>query len=63
MNNMDTPKEPNFQHILAEKREYYGHTEAAIEFAAEEYATQMAKYYATHELSKVHDLKGRISRE
>jgi hypothetical protein len=29
-----------FQEILKEKRDYYGNTEAAIEFAAEEYARQ-----------------------
>jgi len=29
-----------FQQILNEKRNHYGHTEAAIEFAAEEYARQ-----------------------
>lgn len=34
-------KEPDFQSILKEKRDYYGHTEAAIEFAASEYSRQM----------------------
>jgi hypothetical protein len=29
-----------FEYILKAKREYYGNTEAAIEFAAEEYARQ-----------------------
>jgi len=29
-----------FQEILKEKRDYYGNTEAAIEFAAEEFARQ-----------------------
>jgi hypothetical protein len=29
-----------FQEILKEKRDYYGNTEAAIEFAAEEFAQQ-----------------------
>jgi hypothetical protein len=29
-----------FEEILKEKREYYGNTEAAIEFAADEYARQ-----------------------
>jgi hypothetical protein len=31
----------DFQTILAEKRAYYGETEAAIEFAAEEFARQL----------------------
>lgn len=34
-------KEPDFQAILKGKRDYYGHTEAAIEFAASEYSRQM----------------------
>ena len=29
-----------FPEILKEKRDYYGYTEAAIEFAAEEYAKE-----------------------
>jgi hypothetical protein len=33
--------EPKFEEILAAKREYYGWTEAAIQFAAEEYARQL----------------------
>ncbi|PSR54145.1 hypothetical protein AHMF7605_11750 [Adhaeribacter arboris] len=37
-------KEPNFQEILKAKREYYGDTEAAIEFAAEEYARQLIEF-------------------
>lgn len=32
-----------FQEILKEKRDYYGNTEAAIEFAAEEYSAQCIK--------------------
>jgi hypothetical protein len=32
-----------FQDILKEKRGYYGNTEAAIEFAAEEYKNQFAQ--------------------
>jgi hypothetical protein len=31
----------SFPEILKEKRSYYGNTEAAIEFAAEEYARQL----------------------
>ena len=34
----------DFQTILAEKRKYYGHTEAAIEFAAEEFAIQQSHH-------------------
>jgi len=37
--------DPDFQKILAEKRAYYGNIEAAIEFAAEEYARQMVEQY------------------
>lgn len=33
--------EPKFEEILKAKREYYGYTEAAIQFAAEEYARQI----------------------
>ena len=33
-------EEPNFRKILKEKRYYYGLTEAAIEFAAEEFAKE-----------------------
>ncbi|TXE18596.1 hypothetical protein ES692_06015 [Psychroserpens burtonensis] len=32
-----------FQEILKKKRDYYGHTEAAIEFAAEEFSKQEFK--------------------
>ena len=32
-----------FQEILKAKRDYYGNTEAAIHFAAEEYARQYLK--------------------
>jgi hypothetical protein len=32
-----------FPDILKEKRDYYGNTEAAIEFAAEEYSQQNEK--------------------
>ena len=35
--------EPNFQKILKGRTEFYGKTEAAYEFAAEEYARQLAK--------------------
>jgi rubrerythrin len=33
--------EPKFEEILAAKRDYYGWTESAIHFAAEEYTRQM----------------------
>ena|ERR1035437_845033 len=33
--------EPKFEDILKDKRKYYGCTEAAIQFAAEEYARQL----------------------
>lgn len=33
--------EPNFQEILKSKIDYYGQTEAAYQFAAEEYARQL----------------------
>ena len=33
-------EEPNFKKILKAKRDYYGLTEAAIEFAAEEFARE-----------------------
>ena len=36
--------QPNFEQILAAKRDYYGHTEAAIEFAAGEYSRQWVQY-------------------
>lgn len=39
----------DFQKILAEKREYYGHTEAAIEFAAEEFARQAERNQYEHD--------------
>jgi len=35
--------EPDFQQILKDKTDYYGKTEAAYQFAAEEYARQMIK--------------------
>ena len=35
--------EPNFQTILKGKTDYYGKTEAAYEFAAEEYARQLIR--------------------
>ncbi len=37
--------EPNFQKILKGKIDYYGKTEAAYEFAAEEYARQLIEVY------------------
>jgi hypothetical protein len=43
--------EPKFEEILAAKRAYYGLTEAAIHFAAEEYARQFllfSKYEEAH---------------
>lgn len=36
---MEIP-EPNFESILKSKRDYYGNTEGAIEFASEEYHRQ-----------------------
>jgi len=39
-----------FAEILKDKREYYGNTEAAIEFAAEEYAKQFGKYKSIYAL-------------
>ena len=36
-----------FQQILKEKRDYYGNTEAAIEFAANEYVEQF-KIHCDH---------------
>ena len=49
-------KEPNFQEILKSKREYYGYTEAAIEFAAEEFNRKRRDYMEhickTHALIK-----------
>lgn len=35
---------PDFQEILESKREYYGETEAAIEFASEEFNRRSIKY-------------------
>lgn len=35
---------PNFQNILKHKLLYYGRTEAAYEFAAEEYANRIISY-------------------
>lgn len=43
----------DFQTILAEKREYYGHTEAAIEFAAEEFARQAERNQYEHDKAQV----------
>jgi len=37
-------KEPNFREILKGKMDHYGNTEAAIQFAAEEYHRQMVHY-------------------
>ena len=44
----------DFQTILKEKREYSGNTEAAIEFAAEEYHTQgyLEGWNAAHQAIK-----------
>ena len=39
--------EPNYQEILKAKIEYYGKTEAAYEFAAEEYSRQKIEALAT----------------
>lgn len=39
-------KEPEFSVILKEKRDYYGNTEAAIEFAADEYHRRMLEFIA-----------------
>lgn len=37
-------KEPDFQEILKAKRDFYGYTEAAVEFAAEEFARKQVAY-------------------
>jgi hypothetical protein len=37
-------KEPSFKEILKSKRDYYGNTEAAIEFAAEQYASEWHEF-------------------
>ena len=42
-----------FQEILKEKREYYGETEAAIEFAADEYVRQLKDEYRLELLQEV----------
>jgi len=38
--------EPNFQDILKRKINHYGKTEAAYEFAAEEYAKELINFNA-----------------
>jgi hypothetical protein len=38
------PKAPNFESILKSKRDFYGNTEAAIHFAAEQYAREYHNY-------------------
>ena len=48
----DELKYPNFQEILKSKRDFYGDTEAAIEFACEEYSDKLQKY-CVRELFKI----------
>lgn len=47
-------KEPIFKEILDKKTDYYGHTEAAYEFAAEEFALELVAY---NELKKIEDAR------
>lgn len=55
-------QEPNFEQILNNSREYYGHTEAAIEFAAEKYKNDSIDYLLSHYNGAV-DIKRKLNEE
>lgn len=51
--------DPNFQKILKSKIDHYGETEAAYEFASEEYARQLIS--ADNIYERVTKLENRVS--